>query len=164
MTEVDFQQITSYQRYKLMASLIVPRPIALVTTLGANGVVNAVKQVGLAVPLVVRLVQRLQSVREQFHRLPNAARLVDAAALEALRAKLKSSDDAVLAMTLALEEQRKRAEEALRENEARYRLLASLSDTDRAELKATRQYDKKQLQPLDTQTLQRFDENFAHGT
>ena len=42
-----------------------------------------------------------------------AARLVDAAALEALRAKLKSSDDAVLAMTLALEEQRKRAEETL---------------------------------------------------
>ena len=31
------------------------------------------------------------------------------AALAALRAKLKSSDDAVLAMTLALEEQRKRA-------------------------------------------------------
>ena len=41
MTEVDFNEITSYQRYKLMASLIVPRPIALVTTLGANGVVNA---------------------------------------------------------------------------------------------------------------------------
>jgi flavin reductase (DIM6/NTAB) family NADH-FMN oxidoreductase RutF len=33
MTEVDFNSITSYQRYKLMASLIVPRPIALVTTL-----------------------------------------------------------------------------------------------------------------------------------
>ena len=41
MTEVDFDQISSYQRYKLMASLIVPRPIALVTTLGANGVINA---------------------------------------------------------------------------------------------------------------------------
>jgi flavin reductase (DIM6/NTAB) family NADH-FMN oxidoreductase RutF len=41
MTEVDFDEITSHQRYKLMASLIVPRPIALVTTLGANGVVNA---------------------------------------------------------------------------------------------------------------------------
>jgi hypothetical protein len=24
MTEVDFEQITSYQRYKMMASLIVP--------------------------------------------------------------------------------------------------------------------------------------------
>jgi len=41
MTEVDFNEITSYQRYKLMASLIVPRPIAWVTTLGSNGVVNA---------------------------------------------------------------------------------------------------------------------------
>ena len=41
MTEVDFGQITAHQRYKLMASLIVPRPIALVTTLGTNGVVNA---------------------------------------------------------------------------------------------------------------------------
>lgn len=30
-----------YERYKLMASLIVPRPIALVTTLGADGTVNA---------------------------------------------------------------------------------------------------------------------------
>ena len=38
---VDFAAITEYQRYKLMASLIVPRPIALVTTLGADGVVNA---------------------------------------------------------------------------------------------------------------------------
>jgi flavin reductase (DIM6/NTAB) family NADH-FMN oxidoreductase RutF len=41
MTEVNFEEITSYQRYKLMASLIVPRPIALVTTLGENGVANA---------------------------------------------------------------------------------------------------------------------------
>jgi hypothetical protein len=29
MTEVNFEEITGYQRYKLMASLIVPRPIAL---------------------------------------------------------------------------------------------------------------------------------------
>jgi flavin reductase (DIM6/NTAB) family NADH-FMN oxidoreductase RutF len=39
--EIDFETITEYQRYKLMASLIVPRPIALVTTLGADGTVNA---------------------------------------------------------------------------------------------------------------------------
>ena len=39
--QLDFTKLTEYQRYKLMASLIVPRPIALVTTLGANGVVNA---------------------------------------------------------------------------------------------------------------------------
>lgn len=42
-----------------------------------------------------------------------AARLVDAAALAALRDKLKSSDDELTAMTLALEEQRKKAEETL---------------------------------------------------
>lgn len=39
--DIDFATITEYQRYKLMASLIVPRPIALVTTLGETGVVNA---------------------------------------------------------------------------------------------------------------------------
>ena len=38
---IDFKQISEYQRYKLMASLIVPRPIALITTVGAGGVVNA---------------------------------------------------------------------------------------------------------------------------
>lgn len=40
-TEIDFSKLSAYQRYKLMASLIVPRPIALVTSLGANNVVNA---------------------------------------------------------------------------------------------------------------------------
>jgi flavin reductase (DIM6/NTAB) family NADH-FMN oxidoreductase RutF len=39
--EIDFSSITAYQRYKLMSSLIVPRPIALVTTLGQDGCVNA---------------------------------------------------------------------------------------------------------------------------
>ncbi len=39
--QIDFSTITAYQRYKLMASLIVPRPIALVTTQNAAGVVNA---------------------------------------------------------------------------------------------------------------------------
>ena len=34
MTEIDFSALGVYQRYKLMASLIVPRPIALITTLG----------------------------------------------------------------------------------------------------------------------------------
>ena len=38
---IDFAALTEYQRYKLMASLIVPRPIALVTTLGPDGTVNA---------------------------------------------------------------------------------------------------------------------------
>lgn len=39
--QIDFATISAYQRYKLMASLIVPRPIALVTTINAAGVVNA---------------------------------------------------------------------------------------------------------------------------
>ncbi|KKB62156.1 flavin reductase domain-containing protein [Robbsia andropogonis] len=40
-TLIPFDALTSHQRYKLMASLIVPRPIALVTTLGEHGVINA---------------------------------------------------------------------------------------------------------------------------
>ena len=39
--EIDFKTLTDHERYKLMASLIVPRPIALVTTINADGVVNA---------------------------------------------------------------------------------------------------------------------------
>ena len=39
--DIDFSAITEHQRYKLMASLIVPRPIALITTLSEDGVVNA---------------------------------------------------------------------------------------------------------------------------
>ena len=39
--QIDFATLSAYQRYKLMASLIVPRPIALVTTINAAGVVNA---------------------------------------------------------------------------------------------------------------------------
>ena len=41
MTEVDFEQLDTYPRYKLMASLIIPRPIALVTTLGAGRFLGA---------------------------------------------------------------------------------------------------------------------------
>ncbi len=39
--DLDFSTLTEYQRYKLMSSLIIPRPIALVTTLSPGGVVNA---------------------------------------------------------------------------------------------------------------------------
>ncbi len=65
MTEIDFGQITAYQRYKLMASLIVPRPIALVTTLGANGVVNAApfsmfNMMGEDPPIVMISINRLK--------------------------------------------------------------------------------------------------------
>ncbi|MDP9901380.1 flavin reductase family protein [Variovorax ginsengisoli] len=55
---IDFATLTEYQRYKLMASLIVPRPIALVTTLGPDGTVNAApfsmfNMVGEEPPLVM---------------------------------------------------------------------------------------------------------------
>lgn len=39
--EFDFGALKASDRYKLLVSLVVPRPIALVTTVGANGVVNA---------------------------------------------------------------------------------------------------------------------------
>lgn len=61
---IDFSAITEYQRYKLMASLIVPRPIALVTTLGPDGVVNAApfsmfNMLGEEPPIVMISVNRL---------------------------------------------------------------------------------------------------------
>lgn len=63
MTDIDFPALTAYQRYKLMASLIVPRPIALVTTLGPDGVVNAApfsmfNMVGEEPPLVMLSINR----------------------------------------------------------------------------------------------------------
>ncbi|PQA79378.1 flavin reductase family protein [Rhodoferax sp. TS-BS-61-7] len=68
MTEVDFSQISAYQRYKLMASLIVPRPIALVTTLSSQGVVNAApfsmfNMLGEDPPVVMLSINRLQDGR-----------------------------------------------------------------------------------------------------
>lgn len=65
MTDIDFARLSAYQRYKLMASLIVPRPIALVTTLGVNGVVNAApfsmfNMVGEEPPLVMLSINRLK--------------------------------------------------------------------------------------------------------
>ena len=37
----DFEQLTERQRYKLMIGTIIPRPIALVTTVDENGRINA---------------------------------------------------------------------------------------------------------------------------
>jgi len=37
----DLAAMKQHDRYKLLISLVIPRPIALVTTLGPNGVVNA---------------------------------------------------------------------------------------------------------------------------
>ncbi len=39
--EFDFDRLTKQERYKLLVSFIVPRPIALVTTIDADGVSNA---------------------------------------------------------------------------------------------------------------------------
>ncbi|MBU3740626.1 MAG: flavin reductase family protein [Rhodoferax sp.] len=60
--------MTARQRYKLMASLIVPRPIALVTTLGASGVANAApfsmfNMVGEDPPIVMLSINRLSEGR-----------------------------------------------------------------------------------------------------
>ncbi|RZT36505.1 flavin reductase family protein [Cupriavidus agavae] len=62
--EIDFSAISEYQRYKLMASLIVPRPIALVTTLGPDGTANAApfsmfNMLGEEPPIVMISVNRL---------------------------------------------------------------------------------------------------------
>jgi flavin reductase (DIM6/NTAB) family NADH-FMN oxidoreductase RutF len=62
---IDFAQLNPYQRYKLMASLIVPRPIALITTLGSGGVVNAApfsmfNMMGEDPPIVMVSINRLQ--------------------------------------------------------------------------------------------------------
>ena len=66
--EIDFAQLSAHQRYKLMASLIVPRPIALVTTLGPTGVVNAApfsmfNMLGEDPPIVMLSVNRLHDGR-----------------------------------------------------------------------------------------------------
>lgn len=63
--DIDFSTLTEYQRYKLMASLIVPRPIALITTLGEDGTVNAApfsmfNMLGEEPPIVMVSVNRLQ--------------------------------------------------------------------------------------------------------
>ena len=61
--DIDCAKLTEYQRYKLMASLIVPRPIALVTTLGPDGTGNAApfsmfNMVGEEPPIVMISVNR----------------------------------------------------------------------------------------------------------
>ena len=66
--EIDFSAITAYQRYKLMASLIVPRPIALITTVDARGLVNAApfsmfNMVGEDPPILMVSINRLHDGR-----------------------------------------------------------------------------------------------------
>lgn len=62
--DIDFATLGAYERYKLMASLIVPRPIALVTTLSPGGVVNAApfsmfNMLGEDPPLLMLSINRL---------------------------------------------------------------------------------------------------------
>jgi len=66
--DVDFEQLTTHQRYKMMASLIVPRPIALITTVGESGVVNAApfsmfNMMGEDPPIVMVSINRLHDGR-----------------------------------------------------------------------------------------------------
>jgi flavin reductase (DIM6/NTAB) family NADH-FMN oxidoreductase RutF len=66
--DIDFATLTAYQRYKLMASLIVPRPIALVTTLSPTGVVNAApfsmfNMLGEEPPIVMLSINKLEGGR-----------------------------------------------------------------------------------------------------
>src|SRR6478735_5884347 len=41
MSGISFRELDPHDRYKLLCGVVVPRPIALVTTLDENGVVNA---------------------------------------------------------------------------------------------------------------------------
>ena len=66
--EIDFANLPVYPRYKLMASLIVPRPIALITTLGPDGTVNAApfsmfNMLGEDPPIVIVSINRLTDGR-----------------------------------------------------------------------------------------------------
>ncbi|WP_077033909.1 flavin reductase family protein [Pelomonas sp. KK5] len=63
--DFDFSTLSEYQRYKLMASLIVPRPIALVTTVDEAGTVNAApfsmfNMLGEEPPLVMISINKLK--------------------------------------------------------------------------------------------------------
>jgi flavin reductase (DIM6/NTAB) family NADH-FMN oxidoreductase RutF len=41
MTTIDPEKLSRRERYQLMIGCIIPRPIALVTTIGINGIINA---------------------------------------------------------------------------------------------------------------------------
>lgn len=76
--DIDFSSITEHQRYKLMASLIVPRPIALITTLSEDGVVNAApfsmfNMLGEEPPIVMVSINRQQDGQLK-HTAANIAR------------------------------------------------------------------------------------------
>ena len=99
---VDFASITAYQRYKLMASLIVPRPIALVTTINADGVVNAApfsmfNMLGEEPPLVMISVNLLASggLKDTAANIIASGQFVVHLADEAIAAKMHACGEAL---------------------------------------------------------------------
>ncbi|AYV47661.1 flavin reductase family protein [Caulobacter flavus] len=99
---VDFASITAYQRYKLMASLIVPRPIALVTTINADGVVNAApfsmfNMLGEEPPLVMISVNLLASggLKDTAANIVESGQFVVHLADEAIAAKMHACGEAL---------------------------------------------------------------------
>ncbi|PLR23032.1 flavin reductase family protein [Caulobacter zeae] len=99
---VDFASITAYQRYKLMASLIVPRPIALVTTINADGVVNAApfsmfNMLGEDPPLVMISINLLASggLKDTAANIVTSGQFVVHLADEAIAAKMHACGEAL---------------------------------------------------------------------
>ncbi|NGM47991.1 flavin reductase family protein [Caulobacter sp. 602-2] len=99
---VDFASITAYQRYKLMASLIVPRPIALVTTINADGVVNAApfsmfNMLGEEPPLVMISINLLASggLKDTAANIVASGQFVVHLADEAIAAKMHACGEAL---------------------------------------------------------------------
>ncbi|MDG2528963.1 MULTISPECIES: flavin reductase family protein [Caulobacter] len=99
---VDFASITAYQRYKLMASLIVPRPIALVTTINADGVVNAApfsmfNMLGEEPPLVMISINLLASggLKDTAANIVTSGQFVVHLADEAIAAKMHACGEAL---------------------------------------------------------------------
>jgi hypothetical protein len=99
---VDFASITAYQRYKLMASLIVPRPIALVTTINADGVVNAApfsmfNMLGEEPPLVMISINLLASggLKDTAANIVESGQFVVHLADEAIAAKMHACGEAL---------------------------------------------------------------------
>ncbi|WP_296477461.1 peptidoglycan -binding protein [Roseinatronobacter sp.] len=86
-------------------------------------------------------------------------RLADAAAAEALRARLESADAELTSMTLALEEQRRRAEETLtllaaaREGQAEAEAALEAEISERERLAALRAMAEQTLSEQDAQSL-----------
>jgi flavin reductase (DIM6/NTAB) family NADH-FMN oxidoreductase RutF len=99
---VDFASITAYQRYKLMASLIVPRPIALVTTINADGVVNAApfsmfNMLGEEPPLVMISINLLASggLKDTAANIVESGQFVVHLADEAIAARMHACGEAL---------------------------------------------------------------------